>query len=98
MFNKVVFRGDYSCTKIPYKYFFFLKRNLQFLKKYYNRLAPGESKAESRAFILAQLENPTIPPDDPRWNDLSSSEPGPSGLRLVGAADVVIVSKRYLYM
>jgi hypothetical protein len=32
-------------------------------------------KVERHAFILAQVENPTIPLDDPRWNNLSSSEP-----------------------
>jgi hypothetical protein len=40
-----------------------------------SRLERRYDKAERRAFILAQVENPTIPPDDPRWNDLSSSKP-----------------------
>jgi hypothetical protein len=40
-----------------------------------SRLERRYHKEERRTFILAQVENPTIPPDDPRWNDLSSSEP-----------------------
>jgi hypothetical protein len=39
------------------------------------RLERSYKKAERRAFILAQVENPTIPPDDRWWNDLSSSKP-----------------------
>jgi hypothetical protein len=37
-------------------------------------------KARRRGFILAQMENPTIPPNDPRWIDLSSSEPVSSSM------------------
>jgi hypothetical protein len=46
------------------------------------RAAPKRryDKAKRRAFILAQVENPTIPPDDPRGNDFLLSEPVSSSM------------------
>jgi hypothetical protein len=67
--------------------------------RHQSRLERRLNKAQRHAFILAQVENPTIPPHDPRWNDLSSLAPFSIStedydelgeIRLIGASGVVV--------